>query len=675
MMKFSTKSQGFSLIEVMLAVLVLSVGILAVAKLQGTFIRSGSDANQRTVAASIAQRKIDDIKSFSQLNSDYTWANALALSGNLPQTEVAYEHISGDGDLTTYVETGGLILPSASITVGSTAYSLNWTVQDYWHTTSALSAATTTEPSPAPASSDFKRIVVTVGWSNERDEAQSISLDTIVDAYAPALTELSNNSQNGGEPPHAFYTPEAAPDVIDIAVDLGTGKNRQTSKPLPDAVKTGADSNTIVNFEVITYNPDGSDFIADRQEEFTTVDCHCSLSASASLGYPPGHVIWDGVERYDNVGQQMNKATATQVNNANAAEDICLTCCRDHHDDNASSIKYVAGTSSGDHAHYKADSSVASSGDEYIESCRLKRIGGILRVFQDWSLKDITVMNRNDLTAGSSLQLDYVAYQQDFILDSVASTGISNIKPTLRTPVTMTQDAQLQFEARGVYIDNVYDLSGTENPTTYLTYIQSASNTDRLDIIPFTEINLSLLADWDSSNTTNVTVTNQVIATIADPDNHYYGTYSRGWATALAEASPAAYIRAVIRDDNDGLTQIDSTSSPTTLSDIIRINVVPSIGSITIAGTYDITFPSASVATPTISGASGAACVAPDPLSAANNTYSCSITAPSSGEGVTLHIKVNGRPAYKCENTVTYTFPPGLIANTIYNLASFECAQ
>jgi len=668
-MKYKTKNQGFSLIEVMLAVVVLGVGILGVAKLQGTLIRNGSDANQRTVAASIAQKKIDDIKSFSQLRSDYTWGNALALAGNLPQTEVAYEHITGDGDLTTYVETGGLILPSASIIVGSTAYSLNWTVQDYWHATSALSAATTTEPTPAPLTSDFKNITVTVGWVDETGTAQNISLNTVVDAYAPSLTELSDNSQSGGTPPSASYTPEAAPDVIDIAVDLGTGKNRQTSKPLPDAVNTGGDSNTIVNFEVITYSPDGNDFTADRQEEFTTVSCHCNLSVSTSLGYPPGHVIWDGINRYDNVGQLINKATATQVNNANAADDLCLTCCRDHHDDSASPIKYVAGTTSedGDHPHYKADGDVASSGEEYIESCRLKRIDGILRVFQDWNLKDITVMDRAGLTDGSQLQIDYVAYQKDFILNNVASAGTGVVKPTLRSPVTMTLDAHQQFEARGLYIDNVYDLSGTENPTTYLSYIQSASKSDRLDIIPFAEINLSLLANWDSDNTTNISVTNETIATISDPDNDYYGTYSRGWVSALTEASPAANLTATMRNDNDGLTQVDTTPSPTILSDSIVINVGASAGAITISGTYAITFPLGNTNTPTYTITSGS-CDFPG-----GNTYICSVTAPWTG---TLQINVavtTGQPSKRCTGSSNFYAGSNLSSNAIHDFASFAC--
>jgi len=661
-MRYKTKFQGFSLIEVMIAVLVLSVGILAVTKLQSTLMRSGSDANQRTVATSLAQMKIDDLRAFTQKNnSTYeTWGEAIALLPNeeLLKTQLAYSHISSN--------TGGLPTATLIESIPILAnYSLSWTVQEYWHTT-PLAAPVTTQPTPPPAEptpSDFKRVTVTVGWNNETGAPQSVALDTLITAYAPALTDLSNNSQNGGEPPRASYTPEAAPDVIDISVDLGTGRKRQTSKPLPDAVSTGPNSNTIVNFEVVTYSSDNSDFVADRKEEFTTVDCNCNLSASTALGYPPGHIIWDGVDRYDNVGTRIEKATATQVNNANAADALCVTCCRDHHDNNASSIKYVAGTTSGDHAHYKADNTEASSGEVYIESCRLKRIDGILRVFQDWSLKDITVMNRTDLTADSTLLTQYVNYQKDFILDSVASTGISNEKPEIRTPINMTLNFGQQLEARGVYIDNVYDLSGTINPASYIDYLEEISNTDRLEIIPFAEVNLSLLANWNSNNTTNVSVTSEPVASIPDPANNYYGAYSRGWVEALSEATPGADITATIRDDNSGLTQVNSTPSPTNISDHVVVNVGASVGAITISGTYQITYPSTKASPPDVSVDGGTDCNVSD-----NTTppvYSCSVIAPWSGT-ITIEVLVNGNSSQRCTGSEDY-IGSGISEDTIYD--------
>jgi type IV pilus assembly protein PilV len=53
---------GFSLIEVMVAVLVLSVGLLGMAALMTTSLRNTHSANQRTQAVNLAQEIVDSIR-------------------------------------------------------------------------------------------------------------------------------------------------------------------------------------------------------------------------------------------------------------------------------------------------------------------------------------------------------------------------------------------------------------------------------------------------------------------------------------------------------------------------------------------------------------------------------------------------------------------------------------
>ncbi len=53
---------GFTLIEVMIAILILAVGMMAMALLQITAIRGGSFANQMTQASIYGQDKIEEIK-------------------------------------------------------------------------------------------------------------------------------------------------------------------------------------------------------------------------------------------------------------------------------------------------------------------------------------------------------------------------------------------------------------------------------------------------------------------------------------------------------------------------------------------------------------------------------------------------------------------------------------
>lgn len=673
-MKTRINNKGFSLIEVMIALVVLAVGILGISKLQGTLIRSASDANQRTVAASIAQQKIDDLKSFVNLSSALTWDGALADAS--PATALAYAHITGaDHDADGYTGTGGEML-EGSVSVGNYTYELSWLATDYYYTdpndysVARTAAQIIADGDTVPASSNYKVVTVNVDWTDEVNATQTIALSTVIDAYQPSFTALADDSNEGGGLPKASYLPEAAPDVIDIHVDTGNGHYRQTSKPLPDAVKTGADANTIVSFEVVTYHQDGSDFFADINEEFVTVDCKCQFSTSLGTTFPPGHVVWDETKdnRYDYVGPLVSKQTATQTGNANAAEELCATCCRDHHDADASPVKYVSGTVSGNHVHYQADGTtiaVQADGDEYVESCRFKRIDGILRVFQDWNLYDMTSMSRAALADGQPLQTTYSSYVANYIIDEVAGTSTAT-KPDADTDIVITVGSAMQLENRGTYIDQVYDLTGSVNPTAYTDYMADATNLDRLEKVPFAEVNLSLLAHWTSDDDTKVTVTDEDVATIADPATNYYGTYSRGWIDALdLAAAPGVPVMATISDNNNGFTQVVDASNAY-VSDAVDVEITAGGSPITISGTYAITFPLGNPGAPTISPSSN--CSLPG-----GNTYTCSFTAPWTGT-VQINVAVTtGPPAQRCSGSSVAFAGSGLSVNTTHDFASFAC--
>ncbi len=69
--KQTMNKNGFTLIEVMIAILILAVGMMAMALLQVTAIRGGSFANQMTQASVYGQDKIEELK-----NTDYTSVNS-----------------------------------------------------------------------------------------------------------------------------------------------------------------------------------------------------------------------------------------------------------------------------------------------------------------------------------------------------------------------------------------------------------------------------------------------------------------------------------------------------------------------------------------------------------------------------------------------------------------------
>ncbi len=667
-----SNSRGFSLIEVMVALLVLALGILGISKLQGTLIRSSSDANQRAIAVSIAQEKIDDLKSFSKINSSDGWAVS-GQSSNLTANNLAFTHID-DNVGGAPVGTEGL-LANQAISRGNAIFNLTWDVEDYEFDTGAMTAA-----SSASSTIDFKEVTIDVSWVDEVSSQQSISLSTIIDSRNPALTSLSGKSKQGGEPPVSEYLPEEAPDVIDVSVDTGGNKFRQTSKPLPDAISQGQNANTVVSFEVVTYSKyngpiAGLDFVADTIEEYVTVDCKCQFSASNSVSRSAAHVRWnpETENRFDYPGDLVSKQTATPTGNVNEVDELCTTCCRDHHDVNdATKPVYVPGTTGGNHPHYTEDDTVASqsSGDTYVESCRMKRIDGIYRVFQDWNLYDLTVIERGQLSDTGALQGPYSNYVKDFVLDFIVDPDTA-VKPSERSPVPLTVGAGAQLQSRGVFIDNVYDDTGSVNPSDYTTYVNSDTNTDRVDKIPFAEVNLSLLSNWSSSDTNKVSVTNEPVATIPDTSTDYYGLYSRGFIVAQDATDPDPTVTSVMRRDNDGLTQLTSRPSPGSQTDSVDIDISEGEGPITLTFTFDdITYPGTRESTPELSISGGATCNWDENI----DTFTCFVTAPWTGTAqITVEV-TSGPQSDRCTGeSSTYSPPAPLEMDTKHNFGVIDC--
>src|SRR5262245_51829528 len=65
----SRRRQGFSLIEVLVAAAVLSVGLLALISLQASLIRSSSDARAFTTATSLAKDQLETLRTFNNMKT------------------------------------------------------------------------------------------------------------------------------------------------------------------------------------------------------------------------------------------------------------------------------------------------------------------------------------------------------------------------------------------------------------------------------------------------------------------------------------------------------------------------------------------------------------------------------------------------------------------------------
>lgn len=138
------RQAGFSLIEALIALLVVSFGMLGIASFQYTLSRASDIAKQRTEATRIAQKEIDRLRSFAQ-------------RGDTPPTS-----------LLTYVQ--GLVSAGATPVPGlltNTTYSLQRVVA-------------------TPAGDKFRWINVIVSWADRSGQNHDVRLATAISDGDPS---------------------------------------------------------------------------------------------------------------------------------------------------------------------------------------------------------------------------------------------------------------------------------------------------------------------------------------------------------------------------------------------------------------------------------------------------------------------------------------------------------
>jgi Tfp pilus assembly protein PilX len=398
------RQAGLSLVEVFVALLVLSVGLIALARLQVDLVRAGGDSRARAAGVAIAEAKLEDLRTFSlkQAGAGVTWP----VAANQP---VAWSMIADNA--------GGRIA-SGAISQAGIAYNTSWT----------STVQSTDGPVAGGGSQSFyKDVAVNVSWTGPDGIAQTVTVATSIPDTPPVLTALASAPIAGGNGPALLHTPGLAPEVIAVPVDVGGTTRRETSKPLPTIKKT-ADS-TMVTFDVVNY--DANTLAIQRREEFVTITCACTFAGTGSARTPAKAVLV-GNRLRDQPGKVVTKTIGAPANVQQPA--LCNICCRDHHDytDGTDTYRYKPADSV-NHAHYvKATSrfglvtTAAVTTGNYDEACRLKRVNGIFQVFEDWDLRTLTVLPKADLEVNAPNAAQYVQAVQDFVIayaDAKASAG------------------------------------------------------------------------------------------------------------------------------------------------------------------------------------------------------------------------------------------------------------
>ena len=529
--------RGLSLVEVFVALLILSVGLIALAKLQVDLVRGGADSRARAAGLAVAEAKIEDLRTFSlkQAGAGVTWP----VSTGQP---VAWSLIADNA--------GGRI-PSGALPQAGVQYNLSWT-----------STVQATDGPVAGGSNQslYKVVGVNVSWTGPDDIAQTVTATASITDTPPSLAILASSPIVAGEGPALLHEPGAQPEVIAVPIDVGDTTRRETSKPLPTIKKT-ADS-TMVTFDVVNYTT-GTE-IVQRREEFATITCRCTF-AGTGAARTPAKVVVSGNLLRDQPGNIVTKTIGVPADSLQPP--LCNICCRDHHDytDGTDNYRYNPENGS-NHAHYikaVSPSPAVTSGD-YDEACRLKRVNGIFQVFEDWHLRTLTVLPKTDLDLNAPKVPEYVQAVKDYVIDFADAKANGGTVPSALTftPSAVALDPNAkQLLARAIYIDNM--------PSDLLAKIDAilsdgdtSNDASVLSLVPFYELHLTKLADWISRDTdkNKAKVTSNAIPdqnNVVD-DGTLDGTgsvYSRGLAQPQSGATTGdTLIVASARNYNTGIT-------------------------------------------------------------------------------------------------------------------------
>jgi type IV pilus modification protein PilV len=560
--------KGFTLLEIMISVLIISVGLVALANLQTKLSRYSATAKQRTLAVNLAEQQIETMQAISVLGS--TGAGSCATEPG------AFDDLSA---CTSGVTVDG----------GSGAFTMTWTISEFLQNADGTTEAYVAAPNLRRP--DLKLVTIKVAWFDGQGAQQDIEMSDIVDATSifnsgRILARIESNA-----PPMTVFNPVEFPGVVDIA--LGEEKLKGSTTPEPTIKNKG--NNVITSFDVVTYLQSGAQAYLERREEFKVLNCVCQLNAGLGTGREP--TVWDG-EEYA-LGANASKRTGQVSTLESGQPAACEICCNDHHDGPAADTTYdpyrpeFEGETGGfdfqgDHAHYNIVDGLkvlATEGDEYLEACRFIRKDGFFVLATDMSLQNLDVVPEAYPT---NLNAQYSTSVIDFVTDFVAGVDPATYAGTLPEP-TYTSLAPGIFlgnvgvikpaMSRGIYVDFMTPellrkvkclQAGDTGP--YEDYCDPQIDPPWQEILPFFDLDVTSLANW-TKGSPSIEVSN---SPISDVDS---ASFSRG-AIKLSENhfDVETEVTASIEQSNSGLTDTNPSDPHDELEASDDIPVTVQIG-------------------------------------------------------------------------------------------------
>lgn len=550
---------GFSLIEVLIAVVVLATGLLSLAALQGKLSTNSADAKARSRIAALLTSVVDSERSTG-------YGGISAFSGYVASTGACLP--ANDASLTTFALMAKNAINCAQSDAGLSGLSLSQTVATFCGVsggnTFAAGACTNVDDA------EYKQLVLTAAWNDATGAARTLAATTIVSALnLSTSTTLLDTPLTATTITPVVHQPNPGltNGVIPIAVGTNASGNETdtaSTNPRP-TVGVTLPSTT---FNTLTYGQGALDSSITRtiqkRVETTVAECGCKYSSSNPFtvgnGANPTTDVFLGTNSYRPTywnGNQYVSPTSVKLVSPYSGQspdligsqsDMCSLVCRDHHDTSSDTIKFDSVT--GDYNRYalstdknggvatpvalaldgsgKPIAATTTDGSQYLDAARLIRVDGLWRVATDMHAEYVGLLATQTASSGyatspntddtaetnyggkTGFVVDYIGQRVSQILSGGSAPDGNALYKThgLDIPALISTDKTSgnfrYLHARGLYLD------AFEQPLIdKLTNIKTNSCTTYPDCVlaylPFNTINATQLASWSRLSSTKTT--------------------------------------------------------------------------------------------------------------------------------------------------------------------------
>ncbi len=520
--------RGFSLIEVMIAVIVLAVGLLSLAALQGELFRSGAESKARANAATIAQQVIEDARSFAFLSAE---------AGYTGDTYAGLE--SDEWEVTA---------------VGGVDFDVTRDVVRYrWDSVDEVFEEDAVTPY-AVGVPEFKLVRVAVSWTDSLGDPKAIQMTDSIAAISPSdVAKVMKGPSEASRGPEFWIVPpnKGNPRVVPIAV--GNDQSSASSNPTPEQFIE--DASAVTRFSVLSFkgSTTADEVQLTRRLDMAAASCVCNKapdqsSSAANPSYGP--TIWNGIQLAYEEPAVMPVGTPigiAEVGNDSEIEPICTVCCRDHlvtegrtpdpyrtEIDDTIADRYTYKPSGGGFDFgvpptlYNAD----EYDGQYLDSCQLTRVNGRMRTMVDAQQASLVTTSLNSLESGyrnTGFGDSYSSYVQNYLVAALDGGSMPDGYPSpdvrfpapssafsdTPDPIEFAEGDTVRLVSFGLYVDYLSE-------DTLLAYKCALENDneddcaglgtrDDLSVIPFYAVNVASLGAWS-------TPTGQTVATVSSPE-------------------------------------------------------------------------------------------------------------------------------------------------------------